>query len=267
MFLLPSESDHWTPSHARPHWEPPEVDMLIGYDYRPWQVMAVRDIPHADWTQEHRDHVDTWGAHHRPVYVRLRPAGHESPDPVAAKAHDITVSGIANSSTWYVLPEHYVICACCEELPPCREEWGRRVAAREIREMGTFENAGVCPACQEVISQRQRSITFSENLALPGGPPVTFHLRGRCRWRAEQYEKRWVDADPKRRRTALVCSGRATVHNDGTYDCTEFGECRGPRASHPDGIDRCRCRDCHAKGTFSWELRPTAVRNARLRGT
>lgn len=60
------------------------------------------------------------------------------------------------------------------------------------------------------------------------------------------YEKRWVAADPNRRRTALSCAGHLTNHNDGTYDCTQLADCPGPEVPHP-AYTRCSCPDCHAR--------------------
>lgn len=105
-------------------------------------------------------------------------------------------------------------------------------------------------ACAEPVTARQKCLSFSENLEVPGGPPVTFHLRSRCNYSAVKYEQRWVAADPNRRRPTLSCPGHVTNHNDGTYDCTQLGDCPGPQARHPS-YRMCRCPDCHAR-PWTW---------------
>jgi hypothetical protein len=132
----------------------------------------------------------------------------------------------------------------------------RQVAEKSAKNMARFETPGVCPACSEPVSARQKSITFDGNVEIPGGAPVTYHVgRGGCRGEAARYEERWVQADPDGRRTSLTCPGRVINHNDGTYECSELTECRGPTANH-HWYTRCRCPDCHARGGF--DCRPAA---------
>jgi hypothetical protein len=121
----------------------------------------------------------------------------------------------------------------------------RRVAAESSKRMSLFETPGVCPACSEPITLRQKSVTFEDNIEIPGGPPLTYHAgRSGCRASAAQYEQRWVKADPNRR-TILTCPGHVINHGDGTYECSELTDCRGPAVSHPS-YSSCCCPDCHA---------------------
>ena len=73
---------------------------------------------------------------------------------------------------WYVYPdlEHYPVCACRSEPMPCRAEEARRTAEAAVQAMDRFEVANVCPACREPVTGRQKALTFSENLEVPGGP-------------------------------------------------------------------------------------------------
>jgi hypothetical protein len=242
----------------------PEVGDVVAFDHRAWQVIQIRDLPPEHWTD--RDRFYARSPAHKPKAVQLRPmrlVNH--PDPVKACSEDRHV-GSLRVWDWYVYPdpEHYPVCACCSEPMPCRAEEARRTAEAAVQKMDRFEVANVCPACREPVTGRQKALTFSENLEVPGGPPVTFHLRGKCRYSAAEYEKRWVAADPNRRRHTLSCPGRLTNHNDGTYDCTELGDCPGPSPRHVS-YTMCRCPDCHAR-PWVWGRGctpdPTAVRNA-----
>jgi hypothetical protein len=255
-------SSRWEPADARPQWTTPEPGALVGWDHAVWRVMRVRAMPEEKWREEYREYVLRFGDSYAPVIVVLRPAQHDSPDPVAARRHDQHVSGVPGKTTWHVYrSEHYPVCVRCQEPLPCRELYAEAVARHEVAELSRYELGGVCPACGEVVSARQKSLTFPNNVMIPGGPPLTYHTRSRCHWQAMRYEDRWVAADPERRRSSLSCPGLYTQHGDNTYDCSEFGECRGPQADHRGGYAQCRCPDCHATGSFVW--RPRRSRPSR----
>lgn len=92
--------------------------------------------------------------------------------------------------TWLQLDEHYPVCCRCGELMPCSHIVTERRVSAAMERMESYSAPGVCPACGEAVSSRQRSRTFAENLVVPGGPAVTFHLRRRCAWSAEDYADR-----------------------------------------------------------------------------
>lgn len=247
----------WYPRGTqRLYYEAPEPGSLIALAHAVWRVIEVNDIPAEQWTEEQGEAVSTRGAHYRPYVIVIRPANVTSGDP-RDRDHDIHLQ--ACGATWDVYPdEHYPVCASCAEPLPCREQMAAQVAEKSAKWMDRFSVAGVCPACQEPITSRQKSLTFSENLEIPGGPPVTYHAgRAGCRYSAMAYEKRWVAADPNRRRTTLSCAGHVINHNDGTYECSELVECRGPRAHHPS-YSKCRCPDCRARGSFGCHPGPDA---------
>lgn len=233
----------WYPSGTR-HKRRPDVGDLVPYEHAVWRVVEVRD----------RDDEE------RPYAVTLRPVEETRDDP-RARDSDLHLS-IHRYYSWDVYPdEHYPICACCYEPLPCRYKVAERAGEAALKKMGRYETAGVCPACEEPVTGRQKSLTFSENLEVLGGPSVTFHVGRRgCSYTAGEYEKRWVAADPERRRASLTCRGRVTNHNDGTYDCTELAECPGPSARH-DVYTTCSCPDCHARGVFDCHPSPSAIRN------
>jgi hypothetical protein len=90
--------------------------------------------------------------------------------------------------------EHYPVCARCGEPSPCREVMAGREAKRAAERMGRFEAEGFCPACRQPVSAREGSETFTWNLEIPGGPPVTFHTRKVCIGGLVEYRRRLSEA-------------------------------------------------------------------------
>lgn len=102
---------------------------------------------------------------------------------------------------WDVYPTaHWVACGRCLEPVPCREVMQAAYARAQTARMNRYTEPGVCPACQEPVNANQRSVTFPDNLEVPGGPPVTFHTgRQECRrFGALNYQDRWLAADAAR---------------------------------------------------------------------
>lgn len=252
----------WVPWGARETFETPQVGAWVAWEYQVWRVLEVRPFDPERWTQEHREWMAEWGPQCAPVHVWVRPAEVSEVDPVRARARDQSLQVIPTRTRWWTYPdEHYPVCATCGGAMPCLELYAAAVAEREVGALAPFEVAGVCPACRKPVSSRQRSVTFPDNLVIPGGPALTFHRKQGCLGSAMSYEERWVAADENRRRTTLSCPGTVTNHNDGTYDCTELVECRGPGVYHKGGYTTCRCPDCHARGRFGCHPKPTARRN------
>jgi hypothetical protein len=253
---------NWYPDCAIRTKDMPEPGMLIAWEHAVWRVFAVETTPEDAWSAEERrvlkgykPSAREWAA---PAKLTVRPITLTTVGPAATR-QDLYLTKPAGWLEWHVYPdEHYPVCAECAEPTPCRDRLGAREAEQGLRRMARYETAGMCPACSEVVTGKQKSTTITENLEVPGGPPVTFHLRGRCRYDAAEYERRWVAADPEQRRTTLSCPGEVTTHNDGTYDCTERANCRGPIAIHPS-YSVCGCGSCHAHGRFSCDLAPNAV--------
>lgn len=264
-----SVEDRWYPDKARPTVLPPKVGDLIAWDHSAWRVIDVSPVPLDKWTDDdHRWVQQIKPAHRRaaePVMVVVRPVAVTGDDP-RSRDHDKHLRH-RHGATWYIYPDaHYPVCASCGDPTPCREMSAQRIAEGAMAHMSRYETAGVCPACREPVTSRQKSLTFSENLEVLGGPPVTFHVgRYGCRYSAAKYETRWVAADPNRRRATLSCLGHVTNHNDGTYDCTQLAECPGPVAHHPS-YATCRCPDCHARGSFGCHPKPNATLNLRQAG-
>lgn len=122
---------------------------------------------------------------------------------------------------WRELGEHYAVCNCCNELPPCSGVRAERAVKKSVDAMKLPD--GYCPACKEPITHRQKKYVFpGPNLLNPfGADGVQFHQRGKCSGGAAAYEEKWVAAEPARVRSLLTmrCSGTVTVHHDGTGEC------------------------------------------------
>jgi len=240
----------WFPLAAERIYRPPEVGNVLAIDHQAYEVIEVHEVDRADWTDHDVRYVD-----------KLR-----YPPPYAVDTRALT--GPRKGATFsFRMPSgvplraypdrHIPVCLDCGDVLPCREQMAATVSAASAKRVSRYETAGVCPACSEPVTQRQKSLTWEDNAVIPGGPPVTFHTRLSCAFSAREYEKKWVAADPERRRTLLSCTGHVTNHNDGTYECTEHDACPGPSAYHPSWTV-CRCVGCHANGPFGCTPSPKA---------
>lgn len=122
---------------------------------------------------------------------------------------------------WREIGEHYSVCNCCNELPPCSGVRAERAVQESVEAMKVPD--GYCPSCKEPITRRQKKYVFlGPNLLNPfGDDGVQFHQRLQCRSSAAEYEEKWVNADPTRERSLLTlrCPGHVIVHHDGTGEC------------------------------------------------
>lgn len=264
-----STSRKWRPDYTH-SVQRPTVGDLMPYDHKAWRVIEVRDIPEGDWTDEERTQLTSrtpeYQVKNRPFVVTVRPIRITGNDP-RARDHDRMLGYPRNSygHIWDVYrDEHYPICNLCGEPTPCREQLAIRETQTAMVRMGNYEDPQRCPACKEVFTSRQKSITFSENLVSPLGPPVTFHWRRDCRWEAAEYERTWAAADPKNRTIILSCPGRVTTHSDDTYECTTNDKCPGPVAFHSGG-SICGCcpgkRDYRPEAHYRRRNTNTAMRS------
>lgn len=192
----------------------------------------------------------------------LRPVHHAGPD--------VHFEG-DEARFWRILPAHHAVCAECLESVPCRrlrEQWAATHAARRAKELMSIPE-GACWSCRELITVRQKLVEFpGENLFMPAGPTVTFHIgRMECRRAAMEYQKSWVAADGSRRpllnweepytgrpnptqrkllamaaKSKLRCHGCLvhTVGPDTDLDAIMQGEGRETAEFHwyPSGLDR-----------------------------
>lgn len=202
----------WAPVGGESRFGLPKPGQLIafnapGFRHKAWRVIEVRD------------HEDNRAG------VIIRPLGAV----FDFAQHNVSI-GMSKHGTWYELNEHHPVCVKCGELCPCSEVWSEAQAAAEMERAGRYEIAGVCPSCQQVVSARQKQITFDLNLMSPIGPPVTFHRKNGCWSLAVDYDRRL--AKTTGRRPTLSCDGQLTQHHDDSYSCSELAECPGFDASH-----------------------------------
>ncbi len=242
----------WYPLGTRSLHSNPEVGTILAYDHAVWRVVAVNPVPDDLWTDEDRQQVKTWNKF-TPKAIILRPIDVTGDDP-RARDRDIHLRTRSPHHSWDSFPdEHYPVCSKCREPLPCREQESAKEAALAAKVMGRYDLPGICPACEEPITPRQRVHTFEENLVVPVGPPVTFHLRNGCIGTAADYDRRWCAVDPSRVPT-LFCDGTITQHGTGARECSEVS-CPGLKAAHRS-YTICGCPRSFVGKTLSWGCAP-----------
>lgn len=206
----------WTPDGADRHIliDKIEPGMILAKDHAVWRVIKVHRKP--------EDEQYPWRIILRPIEI----TGDDPRD----RDHDQAYKVTEGWRCFTFADLHYPICAKCLEPLPCREQMVARVTEAESETFEQYSAAGVCPACSEPVTTRQKCITWQENLVVPLGPPVTFHMRRQCRYAAIQYEGRWYADDPTRTRV-LSCDGNLTVHYNDARECTQR-DCPGGQAHH-----------------------------------
>lgn len=248
------DPDLWKPIYANLHAgvaaRRVQVGDLVGWRYGAWRAIEVTPVPDVDLTEEDRAIMDRVvsglrseedrhrvRAHGRPLYVVL---AHES-GPLITKAgerfprlHDGRVTMHLGtqpmSNPFNILMEPYQTCSCHGHIWRCQDMDRDAVAAAGAATMRQVEDGhapGVCLACREPITTRQKSLTFPEpSRVLPGAPGPTFHAgRSSCWAAAEEYERtgRLVD-NPDVARLAS-CPGVRFIHEDHAMPAAQRIEC------------------------------------------
>lgn len=236
----------WHPECTRPERERiPQVGWLIGQDHAVWEITEVRNVKMTTEDLEHwarfgARQVETW--HRRPFRVKVRWVGGVKPE---------WVTGDHDEGSIVIRPDHYTRwevypggrwpkCSCCGEPMPCRASINDAVVDVTMERVNEMESRlpGHCWACGEQTTRRHKTVRYvGENLDLPGGPPVVFHVRASCYDQAAAYETRWIAADTSRRRiiTWPYCPGLLIHHHDGSTECHGGdSDCRG-KETHDHG--------------------------------
>lgn len=212
------------------------------YRYRPWFVAEITPRGDSTWAVVLRDpkRRDTRDGEQHALFSCLR------------------------HGRIYVLPERYALCSCCGDLMPCRQAVADEAFAAITRRTERFATPGVCPACEEVVSSRQEAFVTDTNLYVPLGPPVTFHLRRKCRRMAIDYDK--AVARSEGREPRLSCAGCVTRHLARPDECSN-ATCPGAHVEHRSADATCRiahpCPACRPPETTP----PTPARIAEMRAT
>jgi heme/copper-type cytochrome/quinol oxidase subunit 2 len=163
----------------------PQPGATVAFEHRVWEVVSVVPAPPANGDVEDRLDAMT-----HEVLLRAR-TGEDT-------ELGVPVHGYC---WWWTYPEaRFPVCSCCGGPPPCQAQLANTAVETELARMRRFEQPGVCPACGGRVAEGRLAI-FEQNLAVPLGPPVTFHLDDPdCRRAAEAY----------RARCQLSCHDRAT---------------------------------------------------------
>lgn len=219
----------------------PEVGTIVAFDRRAWEVRHISDADPEPYEADRLvSYAPAWRDRMRPYRVTLRRihgAPHERENSVQDVGLRVGTSAYAPLPTY---PNGRVpLCSCCSHPWPCLEADQQAQAEKEIRaaerEMSLLP--GCCPACQEPVTSRQRSITFGgPNVRNPLAEGPTFHLRRACRGGAARYEELWVNDEPGRARSllTLACAGTIIVHHDGAAECfgADESDCPTVYAKH-----------------------------------
>lgn len=219
----------------------PEIGAVVALDRRAWEVMHVSD---AEPTPEEQERIGSYRPAYRdnlrPYRVtlrRLHGEKHERENDRAEVGFRVR-AGVYNALPAY---EHgrVPLCSCCGHPWPCVDADQQRQAEKEMRaaEKAMRLLPGCCPACEEPVTSRQRSITFGgPNVGNPFAQGPTYHLRRKCRHAAADYEEAWVAAEPGRKRSLLTlrCEGTVIVHGDGDAECfgAKDSDCPSVFAQH-----------------------------------
>lgn len=237
-----------------------EVGDLVAWRYGAWRVIEVRPIDDVDLTDRQREQLDeatrrapaALGAAYRewarPRHTILR---HES-GPLITKPgergpkrlHDGTrVVSLTkrHGGLWSLVPEPYMACSCHGHIWPCEEIDQTAMAAAAAKQMDramATTHPGVCAACLEPITTRQKTVTFPEESRLvPGAPGPTFHAgRAACWYAAERYERNGRLKDNPDVTRIASCPGVRFIHEAGGMPTAQRVECTaGPACTGHHG--------------------------------
>ena len=202
-----------------------EVGHIIVLERHAWRVLEIREKPEDLWPANYEQawqkvvsrwitheasraagELTSWGApltaqpepirsqwYYRPVNIVLQHV-----DRPKSKPRHIVAS---ISCEWQTLPEHFVVCRLCKELPPCRH---METEATVNRAMADAERLmaiprGACLGCGETITSRMKAIRFpGPNLWRPdwGTDSAVFHARQsreECSNAVWKYEQQWKE--------------------------------------------------------------------------
>ena len=172
----------WKPYGAALRTTRPAPGQIVGHDHAAWWVDEVAPIGPVDWTEDEASLVSRVGGRAEPVSLMLVQLA-----PRRGEQLLLRFQPTADALHVYV-DEHVPVCLECGDPAPCRDRTAKRLAEWEMRNAEPYTVPGMCPACREPVTGRQRRLEF-DNVVVPGGPPVTFHARGQCRAQAASYEQ------------------------------------------------------------------------------
>lgn len=178
--------------------------MIVIHNRQPKRVVEIREQPADLWPEDYeqkwadaladhdRFHPDrplperaSW--RDRPVVIVLA-----ADEPGAKDEHWQT----AASRVWDVLPEHYMVCRSCGQLPPCDEEIADDAVDMAVGQAEHLMSIqpGCCMGCGEPITSRMTATRFpGPNLWRPdlGDDSAVFHARAGCSGFVYRYRELW----------------------------------------------------------------------------
>lgn len=195
--------------------------------YKPWLLASI-----TEYTEGLTEHPNV-----RWVIVLREP---DALDLAGSDKHHLGLKRLGRSI--WKLKDRYPLCSCCGDLMPCRHEMEDRTVDATTKRMRRYETAGVCPACEEVVTERQQSIRFDTNLYAMLGPAPIFHLRYRCKSQAISYDE--ALAKHENRQPRMSCTGLITRHSWSEWDNCTNPTCPGRDVHHRGYNDYCLHRPC-----------------------
>jgi len=217
----------------------PTPGHILAINFRAWRVLDIVDVLPID--PERPEYIlgvapisgDGSEGDRHILTVRERSA-----KPSRFEGGEFYIGSTGGSPNFDVLDEHFAVCGRCGDVQPCREVWAEAQGAHAVEELMRFDDPSVCPACQEPITLRQKTVALP-NVVSPLGGIVTLHTRLRCLRSAIGYEKRVLKAGAIPALT-LSCDGRLIHHVDDTFECLNL-DCPDVHAAHGH-YERCQYR-------------------------
>jgi hypothetical protein len=251
------DPDKWAPpyGHCRDGGSGcgrPEVGDLVAWRYAAWRVHEVRPYLDVDLTDEQRAKLDQSVVHLKVEQVRAEAYVRNWPfhlvlrldnGPLVVKPGEERGFGRLHDGTrevsfttwphqvrWNRLPEPYQTCSCHGHPWPCQDYDRQLLAAHQMRKMDRLmatAQPGVCAACLEPITIRQKTVSFPEESRwVPGAPGPTFHAgRAACWAAAEEYERTGRLADNPDVARLASCPGIRFIHEARTMPAEKRIEC------------------------------------------
>lgn len=241
-----------------------QVGDIVGLYYAAWRVTEVNPVEDVDLSDDDlRDmaiYKPEYRERHRPYYLVLAHVNGPILTPMPKTLHDGTrtvhlrVNRPGGRGEPKVMGDRYQTCSCHGHPWPCQDVLLDEIVTESVARADKLaaKQAGMCWACNDPITSRQRAVSYAgENLDMPGGPPVRFHTRSQCWGSATEYELNWISVDPRRERilTWPKCSGTLVVHHDGSSECRSWSvpDSDWGGESEPD----CKGHLTHDHGTMS----------------
>lgn len=205
----------WRPEGATHHYGRrfPEVGETVAYEYRAWEVTHFRlDDFAEDEMERARLYKPEARERLRPYRVSLRRVyGEKHHRENSRQEIALAVFAFTHWSFDTYDEGRVPLCSCCQNPWPCLVSVAKEQSEEEAKRLDkrlARAGVGICYACGEVITSRQKSAEYgSGNVDLPGYPTPRFHLRESCRYERVGYMDRVMKAQGDEVVTGTVDEG------------------------------------------------------------